>query len=67
MMNRKEHSILDHLAKSPDIAHSSCKLSTLQNIILATDGQLLAQGKLYEIVGKRMCPGVYRISLELSK
>lgn len=57
--------ILNHLASMPDIAHTTCKLATLQKIMLDTDGQLTAQGKLYDIVSKRMCPGVYRISLEL--
>ncbi len=64
-LTNKANWVLDHLASMPDVAHTTCQLATLQNLMLCTDGQLMARGKLYDIVSKRMCPGVYRVSLEL--
>lgn len=64
-MTNEEQSICNHLASMPDHAHSTLKLVTLQNIMLATGGQIMGRGKLYDIRSKRMCPGVYKISLEL--
>ncbi len=65
-MTNEEQSICNHLSSMPDHAHSTLKLRELQNIILATGGQLMGRGKLYDIKSKRMCPGVYKISLELA-
>lgn len=65
MLNRDETRILNHLANVPYDGSTTCKLRTLQNIMLHTDGKLMAHGRLFDVVSKRVCPGVYRISLEL--
>lgn len=64
-MKTEDQRILRHLASMPDSAHATCKLNVLQKIMLDTGGQIMGRGKLYEIISKRVCPGVYRISLEL--
>jgi hypothetical protein len=56
---------LNHLASAPTMNHTTCELKQLQRIMLDTDGVTMASGKLWDIVSKRICPGVYRISLEL--
>lgn len=64
-MTNKEHSVLNHLVSTPDSAHTTCPLRVLQNIMLHTDGQVTAKGRLYKIVSKLLCPGVYSVSLEV--
>ena len=39
----------------------------LRATLLATGGQLLARGHLWEIVAKHLGAGVYRVSLRLHK
>lgn len=39
----------------------------LRDTLLATDGQVLVRGNLWEVVGKHLGAGVYRVSLRLHK
>ena len=64
-MTLSDQHLLDHLACAPTMNHTTCQLKQLQRIMLDTDGVTMASGKVWDIKAKRICPGVYRISLEL--
>lgn len=47
--------------------HTTMTRAELRATLLATGGQLLARGHLWEIVAKHLGAGVYRVSLRLHK
>jgi len=58
----------NHLSQNawimPHSYETSMSLKSLQETMLATDGQILANGHFWTIHSKRMCPGVYKVWLK---
>lgn len=54
----------DNFYTVPAIANTSMTTKHLKETLLATDGKILACGYLWDIVSKRIGPGVYRVSLK---
>ena len=48
----------------PRYANTTMTTKELKETLLATDGQILACGYLFEIKNKKIGPGVYRVYLE---
>ena len=63
--NGEVESVLNFLASLP-ADNSTTTAKVFREIQLKTGGQMLARGRLYDIVGKKIAPGVYRLSLELA-
>lgn len=61
-MTRKEDA-LRHLYSMPGLAHSTVTAKELKEILLSTGGQVMCNGKLWDISSIRIGPGVYRIQL----
>lgn len=63
-MTEKESRALDHLASMPTIAHAIVATKELRNILEATDGDIMANGRLYEIDARARGAGMYTIRLK---
>jgi hypothetical protein len=61
-MTTEEIRIVNFLTSMPGLAHSTVKRKQLQSILLSTGGQIMCNGRLYEITQKHLGGGVYRIS-----
>jgi hypothetical protein len=61
----------NHLPQSfyvvPGQGFTTMTRAELRETLLATDGQVLARGNLWEIVAKHLGAGVYRVTLRLHK
>lgn len=53
----------NYLASMPQ-GHTTLKTVDYQALQLETGGQIMGCGYLWEIVGKKIAPGVYRVSLK---
>jgi hypothetical protein len=54
----------DNFWSIPKIAHTTMTTRQLRDVLLESDGRILANGDFWEIVSKRIGPGVYRVSLK---
>lgn len=61
-MSPEATQILQHLARHPG-AHAVAERKTAKEILLETGGNMLALGRLYDIICKDIGAGVYRLSL----
>lgn len=50
----------------PQTATVTLTTKQVQDTMIATDGVVIANGRLWDIKTKRLAPGVYRVSLVLS-
>ena len=48
----------------PGLAHTTMDRKDLRELLLATGGQALSCGRLYDIKSKHLGAGVYRVTLE---
>ena len=64
-MNDNPSNLLNNLCSMPGLAHGTVTKEVLRDILLSTGGQLMACGRLYEIVSKHLGAGVYRVHLKL--
>lgn len=64
-MTPEQHKALNFLASCP-IGHTTLLHDDVQSILLETGGNMLACGRLYDIVAKPIGAGVYKVSLTLS-
>lgn len=55
--------VLDFLCGMPT-GHTSMRATDYREMMLATDGEVMACGSLYRIVGKHIGAGVYDVSLK---
>ncbi len=55
--------IINFLASMP-AGHSTTTRANVKKILLDTGGQLMSRGELFDIISKRIGPGVYRVSLK---
>lgn len=54
----------DNFYNIPKIANTTMTTKQLREILLQTDGRLLANGTYWDIVSKKIGPGIYRVSLK---
>jgi hypothetical protein len=47
----------------PERAYSVVRLKVYQNWMLEHEGQIVAKGVMWKIIGKRIAPGIYRVFL----
>ena len=62
MITPEQHRVLNFLAAMPS-GHTTLKRNDVKNIMLETGGNMLACGRLYDIVAKPIGAGVYKVSL----
>lgn len=65
MINPEQHRHLNFLAGHPN-GHTTMTRDDAKQILLETGGNMLACGRLYDIVAKDIGADVYRLSLTLS-
>jgi hypothetical protein len=58
---------LNYLASCPHHGSTTMKREDLQAVLLNTGGNMLACGSLYDIVGKDIGAGIYRVTLQPSE
>jgi hypothetical protein len=56
---------LNFFASSP-VGHTTMTRKDVREMLLETGGNLLAGGRLYDIVAKDIGAGVYKVTLQLS-
>ncbi len=61
-MTPEQHRQLNFLAACP-IGSTTMKHADLQTVLMETGGNMLACGRLYDIVGKPIGAGVYKVTL----
>ncbi len=66
-MSKFNSDVVRRLTNNPHNAKETVPLHVLQKIMLDTDGTTMAGGLWFDIVSKRLCPGVYSVSLKLKK
>ncbi len=54
---------LTSMCRNPGL-HQTMRLRPLQELVMRTDGKVMARGALHRIKSKTMCPGVYDVWLE---
>lgn len=54
---------LNNLAAFPDAAAPAVPTAVYRQMLLSTDGWIMAQGSSYDLVGKSLGVGVYRVTL----
>ena len=59
----KNHLNINHYI-CPGIFYETMKTKQLQETLLATDGTILACGKVWDITSKKTGPGIYKVWLE---
>lgn len=62
-MSPEAECTVDHLVSAPGVAHAAVKTAVAQEILLGTDGELLARGSLWQIKAARLGAGVVRLTL----
>lgn len=55
---------LDNLAASPAYAAPTVTTAAYRKMLLDKDGWMMARGEMYDIVGKSLGAGVYRVTLK---
>lgn len=61
-MTPEQHRQLNFLAGMPS-GHTTMTREDLRTVLMETGGNMLACGRLYDIVGRDIGAGVYRVSL----
>ena len=65
MTTTREHNHLTENAwRVPHLYQQTMTTRELRETLLATDGQILANGHFWTIESKRIGPGVYRVTLK---
>jgi len=64
-MTPEQHRQLNFLAGMP-CGHTTMTHDDLRTVLLETGGNMLACGRLYDIVSKPIGAGVYKVSLSLT-
>ena len=64
-MAPKNNRILDGLCSSPWLGSAVVAARDLREILLATEGRVMAEGRLFNIKSRPLGAGVYRIYLDL--
>lgn len=54
---------LNNLASFPDAAAPAVPTAVYREMLLSTDGWIMAQGYSYDLIGKSLGGGVYRVTL----
>ena len=67
LLNEEEQRILTRIITNPGVNHTTVSLKILQNIMLVTGGEQLANGRIHQVRARLLCPGVYSIRLERSR
>ena len=57
---------LNFLASNPWHGNTTVRTKTVQHLMLATGGTVIAQGRLFNLKADQLCPGVFRLSLEIA-
>ena len=65
-MDRKVDRLLNFLASMPGLGHTTVPTKVVRALLLKTDGQIMARGRLWEITAKSLGAGVYRVSTKAS-
>lgn len=55
---------IQFLCSAPGTANTTVTTATFRSMLLQSDGWVMWQGKMYDIVGKSLGAGVYRVSLK---
>ena len=58
---------IDFLCSAPLRANTTVTSATFRAMLLKSDGYVTLKGKMYEISGKSLGAGVYRVTLKESK
>ena len=64
-MNKEAIKVLNFLASMPSGSDVVSKES-LHDLLMGTGGTMMARGRLYNIIGKNIGAGVYRVHLKLT-
>ena len=64
MMSDESHRILNYLSSIPHLAHKIVERKLAREILLSTDGQLMAQGVLWRIKSKPIGAGLIELTLK---
>ncbi len=64
-MNKEQHRQLNFLAGCPG-GSTTMEHSDLKTVLMETGGNMLACGRLYDIIGKPIGAGVYKVTLALA-
>lgn len=54
--------VMNFLASMPGLAHSTMKAKDYRALLLKSGSQVMLQGRLYDIVGKNLGAGVYKVT-----
>ncbi len=65
-MNAEGIRILNYLASTGDLANITLRNRDADAMMLRTGGRLMAKGILYDIICKKVSPGVCRLTLKRS-
>ncbi len=63
----KKNHLPDSFWSMPECAYITLEGQSLKETLLATDGTILACGRIYDIVSKSLGAGVFRVSLKRRK
>jgi len=58
---------LDHLAAFPGVAHAMVSKAEAQALLKSTDGDVFANGRLYDLVVASRGAGMYDVRLKLKE
>ena len=58
--DKAQHQLCFH----PGVRRITCRTLALQELMLATDGEMLLGGTTWRIATKKLCPDVYSVWLE---
>lgn len=64
LLDTEENSIVNHLVSMPGLGNATCVSRQLKKIMLATGGELLIGGYVYNITQKPLGGGVYKLSTQ---
>ena len=62
--DKEAHRVANFLCSTPAMGNTTVTTAVLKALLLKYDAQLSAFGELWDIVSKRVGPGVYRVSLK---
>jgi len=54
--------VMDFLASMPGLAHSTMETKDYRALLLRCGGQVMLNGRLYDVVGKNLGAGVYKVT-----
>lgn len=61
---RRAREATDFICGAPGQNHTTVTTRVFRSMLLQSDGQVMWKGKLYDIKGKSLGAGVYRVKLE---